>query len=131
MIRGTTAQWKFTLPYKYSDIELVKVVFWQPNNNGPSSNRPLPIFKGLEQCGQCENENEISVTLHPEETLRFSDDRKAYVQLSAKSVDGIRFATKQESINVYPIYDDSVIEDIITPTPDYNGWIVLDGQTIE
>lgn len=131
MIRGTTAQFKFTLPYKYSEIENAKAVFWQPGNNGPSEDRPLPIYKVLSQCVECENPNEISVTLSPEETLRFFDDRKAYVQFSATSIDGIRFATKQENINVYPIYDDSLTGDIVTPTPDDNGFIVLDGKIIE
>lgn len=130
MIRGTTAQFKFDLPYKYSEIELAKIVFWQIDNNGPSSDRPLPIVKVLEQCSAGTDEYELRVTLSPEETLRFSDKRKAYVQFSGTSLDGYRFAGDQEEITVYPIYDDSILGDVVTPTPTYDGLIILDGQTI-
>jgi hypothetical protein len=58
---------------------------------------------------------------------------KARVQLSAKTLEGTRFASKQELITVYPIYDDSILGDDIDPTPDDtdgDGWIILDGETI-
>lgn len=131
MIRGTTAQFKFNLPYNYSDLSLVEVTFWQPGNKGPDEvTRPLPIVKVLGQCSACENANEISTTLTEEETLRFSEETKAYVQLRAQTYDGITFATKQETITVYPIYGDGTLDENILPTPSYDGWIYLDGHPI-
>ena len=129
MIRGTNAQFKFKLPYSYSELETVKISFWQTDNAGPTMDRPLPIVKVLEQCSPSEIANELCVTLNQEETLRFEDDRKAYVQLRARTIDGIPIASKQQAITVYPIYDDSILDDII-PTPDYDGWVILDGSTI-
>lgn len=130
MIRGTNAQFKFNLPYQYSDLEVVKITFWQPENNGPSIDRPLPIVKILEQCYPSDNPKEICVTLNQEETLRFSEERKAYVQLRGATYDGIPIASRQQLITVYPVYDDSILDDEILPTPDYDGWVFLDGETI-
>lgn len=130
MIRGTTAQFKFKLPYKFSELNLVKVVFWQPGNDGPDVTRPLPIVKTKDYCSQGENEYELTVTLNVEETLRFSDESKAYTQLSATSIEGTRFASKEQKISVYPIYDDSILGDVIIPTPSNDGFIILDGLTI-
>lgn len=130
MVRGTTAQFKFKLPYDYSALSVVKIMFWQPGNSGPSLSRPLPITKILDQCSQGENPNELTIVLTEEETLRFSDKIKAYVQLKAKSIDGNAFASKQELIAIYPVRDDAPLEDEIIPTPDYDGWVILDGQTI-
>lgn len=130
MIRGTTAQFKFKLPYKYNELQYVKVTFWQPGNNGPADDRPLPIVKALYHCAQADTESELSVTLTQEETLRFSEKKKAYVQLRATAIDGHTFASQQEQITVYPVYDDSVLDDFVEPTPDGNGMIFLDGGSI-
>jgi hypothetical protein len=132
MIRGTTAQFKFVLPYDRSQIEKATIVFWQDGNDG-TAEAPLPIYKSLEQCLATDNPREISVTLSKGETLRFSEKRKAYVQLTATTIEGTRFGSKQELITVYPIFDDSVLGDDITPTPggeEENGWIILDGKPI-
>jgi hypothetical protein len=130
MVRGATAQFKFALPYDYTDIELVKVVFWQPGNTVN-----LPIYKSLtsEDIAQYCNPDkpkELSVTLMPSETLRFSDEFKAKVQLSARTFEGISFASKQELITVYPLYDDSILGDDVIPEPDGDNWIILDGETV-
>jgi hypothetical protein len=111
---------------------MVKVVFWQENYNGPSEDRPLPIVKTLEQCGRGSSPNELTVKLTKEETLRFLDDRKAYAQIQGKTAEQTAFASKQELINVYPVYDDSILDDDITPTPvpDADGIVILDGQPI-
>ena len=130
MIRGTTAQFKFQLPYKYLEIKFAKVVFWQPGNNGPSEDRPLPIVKGIGQCYKS-GENELSVKLLPEETLRFTEKNKAYVQLTATMNDETRFASRQEQITVYPIYDDSIFGDVVIPSPDDDGWIIIDGGIVK
>ena len=130
MIRGTNAQFKFRLPYNFSELSKVKITFWQPDNSGPDISRPLPIIKVLEQCSQSDVENELCVTLNQEETLRFVDDRKAYVQLRAATKDGIPIASREKMITVYPVYDDSILDDEILPTPDYDGMVYLDGSTI-
>lgn len=130
MVRGTTAQFQFKLPYNYSDLSLAKIVFWQPGNDGPNEMRPLPIVKILDQCSASDDPNEIYITLTEEETLRFSEKSKAYVQLKAKCIDGNTFASKKEIITVYPVYDDSVLEDEILPTPSDDGWIILDGSIV-
>lgn len=130
MIRGANAQFKFKLPYNYSDLEIVKITFWQLDNNGPSFNRPLPIVKILQQCSPTDIPNEISVTLNQEETLRFTEIRKAYVQFRGITIDGIPIASKKQELTVYPVYDDSILDEEILPTPDYDGWVFLDGSTI-
>ena len=132
MIRGTTAQFKFKLPYNIGDLDVVKITFWQNGYSGPDKSRPLPIVKILEQCSQSDID-ELTVILNKEETLRFIDDRKAYVQFRGKTIDGTAFASKQEIITVYPVHDDSILEDDIipTPNPEADGIIILDGSTIE
>ena len=86
----------------------------------------------LSQCSQGNSTKELLVSLNKEETLRFADDRKAYVQLQAKPKEGSGFASKKTMITVYPVYDDSVLDDDIIPTPipDSDGLVILDGSTI-
>ena len=127
MIRGTNAQFIFKLPYNYTELANAKIVFWQPYNSGPSTARPLPIVKVLQQCSQSTMPNELCVSLNQEETLRFSEKDKAYTQLRATTKEGIPIASKKHEITVYPIYDDSILEEEILPTPGYDGWIFLDG----
>lgn len=131
MVRGTTAQFKFKLPYDYTELEVVKIMFWQPGNHGPSETRPLPIVKVLQQCKRCENPREISVILTEEETLRFSEKTKAYVQLRARNNEDNAFATKQEEITVYPVYEDVTLDESLIPTPGFDGIVILDGHYIE
>ena len=126
MTRGTTAYFKFIMPYPH--LQSAKVVFWQNYNNGPSDSRPLPITKVLAQCSQ--NDYELRVSLTPEETLRFSDKRRAYVQLMATSSDGLRFASRQQMFTVYPVRDEDTGDDNVLPTPDNSGLVILDGGQI-
>ena len=131
MIRGTTAHFKFRLPYDCSDLLAVKITFWQPDNDGPASDRPLPIVKVLSQCSTTNEPDELTVSLTQEETLRFSDDRRAYVQLKGSSVDGNVFASKKTQLIVYPVCDDEVLDGSPTPTPVPGDVpIILDGGTI-
>lgn len=129
MIRGTTACFKFKLPYAAELVSSVKIVFWQDNNNGPSESRPLPITKIKTQCFWETGAKEISVNLSPEETLRFSDQRKGYVQLTG-TVNGTKFASHQEMFTVYPVRDEDVSDGDILPTPGNDGVIILDGGHI-
>ena len=122
MIRGATAQFKFQLPYPTSYLTVVKFMAWQYHNDGPSPSRPLPIIKILQQCVTCEQSdalgpNDLLVTLNKEETLRFHDDRKAYVQLLAKVVGAPAFGCEPYEVPVYPVGDEEILHDDITPTP--------------
>lgn len=126
MVRGTTAQFKFKLPYNVCDIGSVTIVFWQENYNGPDDTRPLPIIKVLEQCGQTGAPDELTISLTKEETLRFTDERKGCVQLHGEAIDGVAFASQQENFTVYPIYGN--IDPV--PSPNTDGVIILDGGSI-
>ena len=131
MIRGTTAQFKFKMPYSIKDVSALKSTFWQENYNGPSKSRVLPIIKTMNQCILNIFNNEILVSLDTEETSRFKDDRKAYVQLRGKTVNGSTFGSKRGLVPVYP-GDDSILDDNITPTPtpEDSGLIILDGNAV-
>lgn len=134
MIRGTTAQFKFKIPYDFNSLSVVKITFWQKNYNGPDETRPLPIIKVLSQCSQGSSSKELLVSLNKEETLRFTDTRKAYVQIIAEVVGGISFGNSPETITVYPVHNDAILDDNIIPTPtpgeDDDGVTILDGSTI-
>lgn len=129
MIRGTTAQFKFEIPYDWNTVANANVVFWQDGNDGPDETRPLPIRKIKGDCVWIASDKMVTVTLQPEETARFSDDRKAKVQLSATTFSGIRFASEQQDIVVYPIYLDDVWEDVVPPSED-DGYAILDAGEI-
>lgn len=131
MVRGTNQEFRFKLSCNFADLATVRVAFWQDNYNGPASWRPLPIIKVKSQCGQVEDEaKQCSVVLNQEETLRFSDKRKAKVQLRGVTYDGRPIATMEHLIKVYPVYDDSILDGDILPTPTYEDLIILDGKNI-
>ena len=131
MIKGSNTQFNFILPCAVSDITMAQITFWQDGYFGPASNRPLPLVKVLGQCTLTEDPKELCVTLNQEETLRFSEDRKAYVQLKAITNDDVAYASKKRIITVYPVYDDNILDDDIIPTPDFDGLIILNGGLIE
>jgi len=129
MIRGTTAQFKFKLPYAKTDIMLATIRFWQPNN--PNGN--LPIIRSLDQeklndCFVSDDSKELCISLTSEETMRFSDKYKARVQLRAQHTDGTTFGSRPQIITVYPMPDD-IIEPTL-PNANEEGWIILDGETV-
>ena len=130
MIRGTTATFKFTLPYVIPDeIAGIEIKLWQPENY-VSAGRSLSITKILNQCSYTPQSKDIYVTYTPEETARFSDKLKARIQLKGRSAEGVVFATEQEMVTVYPIYDDSMLEDI-TPSTGIDGdYIILDAGAV-
>lgn len=130
MIRGTNAEYRFDLSCEFDDLKQVRVTFWQDGNYGPAENRPLPIIKVLAQCRPGNNSKQLSVVLNREETLRFSEIRKAYVQFWGETLDGTPIASFEKQFTVYPIADDSVLDDEILPTPDYDDWVYLDGSVI-
>ncbi len=128
MIRGTTAQFRFKMPYTFEQLDWATVKFWQEGNNGTPA-APLPITKKLGQCTETDDPHELCVSLTSEETMRFSDKRKAKVQLRAHA-DGSTFASRETLITVYPINDDIVTDDPELPAENDEGWVVLDGSAV-
>lgn len=127
MIRGTTAQFKFKLPYTLSELSSVTIKFWQPGN----PNDYLPIYKNKQNCEE-RVEKEIYVSLRPYETALFSDKYKAKLQLIAQPLIGAPFGSKEQLIAVYPMPDDIIIDDptVDPDVPIDDGWIILDGKSI-
>jgi hypothetical protein len=129
MIRGTTAQFKFKLPYSKEALDWVTIKFWQPGN--PSER--LPITKTKTNCSSTDNLNEICVSLSATETSLFSDKYKAKVQLRAQPAFGAPFGSRQQLFTVYPMLDEIIEEDPTTDPetpPVEDEWIILDGETI-
>lgn len=127
MIRGTTAQFKFKLPYTKAELEWVTVKFWQPNN--PS--KLLPITRKLGDCSNSDSSKELCVSLTAEETSRFLDKFKAKVQLRAKHEgSGTVFGSKPEFVTVYPMLDEIIEDDPNMPSENEEGWVILDGEEI-
>lgn len=129
MIRGTTAQFKFKLPYSKEALDWITIKFWQPGN--PSGQ--LPITKTKTNCSSTDSSNEICVSLSATETSLFSDKYKAKVQLRAQPAFGAPFGSRQQSFTVYPMLDEIIEEnptiDPETPSTE-EGWIILDGETV-
>ena len=127
MIRGTTAQFKFNLPCTKEELAWVTIKFWQENNMNPY----LPITKKLEHCDSPDDSTELYVSLTADETIRFSEKRKAKTQLRAQhSSSGTLFGNREQLITVYPMNDDILEEDPTMPEENKDGWIILDGETI-
>jgi hypothetical protein len=129
MVRGTTAQFKFKLPYPISEIKEVTISFWQNNNAGTISS-PLPIVKTLESCAMSSNQYELSVTLNPHETSRFLSDRKGYVQITGETLEGVIFGNTPQMFSVYPnknIDEDNPDDGDL---PEDGGLIILNGGSI-
>lgn len=137
MIRGTTAQFKFKLPYGKDNIDMAEVKFWQPgNSSGLEQSYPLPItkiYKKEVSDGKYPwnwiGDSTLLLRLGQRETLTFSDRYKAYVQIRIRTVDGLVTASPQQIINVHPAnWSTPLGEDLIEPSQE--PWIILDGDTI-
>lgn len=142
MIRGTTTQFKFKLPYSKRDIVLAEAKFWQSGNTkGLNRGYPLPIIKPYERTLSDEgdvvtqypwnwiDDYTLLVRLDQQESLTFSDKYKARVQLRIRTEDGLVFASPQQIINVYPTnWDKPLGTDL--PSASENQWVILDGDTI-
>ena len=128
MVRGTTARFKFTLPYMKSELQWVTIKFWQPGNVG-TTRAPLPIIKELTHCDSPEGSTELYVSLTAEETSRFSDRLKAKVQLRARHQGGTVIGTRAKLIPVYEMDDDILNNNHEWPI-EQDEWVVLDGDVI-
>lgn len=126
MIRGTSTQFKFKLPYTKGELMWATIKFWQSNN----LNDRLPITKRLEHCGGSDDLPELCVALTADETAIFSDKYKAKVQIRAQHISGTVFGCRPRLITVYPMIDDIFEDDTIMPGVSEEGWIILDGETI-
>ncbi len=124
MIRGTTATFKFQLPYSFNSLTGGEVIFWQEEIK-------LVIKKEFENCYQGNSANELCVSLCPEETIVFSEEYKAKAQFKGDlTADGSNsFASKEYLITVHPIYKGADIEDWEVFTPSTRE-VILDGGKI-
>ena len=127
MIRGTTAQFKFKLPYTKSELTWATIKFWQPGNTSSL----LPITKKLEHCDAPDDSKELCVSLTAEETQRFSEKYKAKVQMRAQHTEsGSVFGSRTKLVSVYPMDDKILEEDPMMPAENKEGWVILDGGTV-
>ena len=141
MVRGTTASFKFDLPYTIGEIGVITVKFWQNGYKGTLSH-PLPIIKPIRTFVEPLDSKQIIITLTPSETAGFTDKLKGIVQLigetraiidevTGKTIPGQRFASRQELFTVYPLDGDIVDQYPEDNAPvDENGWTILDGGEI-
>lgn len=127
MIRGTSAQFKFKLPYAYGELQTITIKFWQPGN----PNGSLPIIKNKHNCSEL-TEGVIYVSLRPSETAMFMDKYKAKMQLIAQPYIGAPFGSKEHLITVYPMPDDIMVDDptVDPDAPFEDEWVSLDGGAI-
>ena len=127
MIRGTTAQFIFKIPYAKEELAWVTIKFWQPNNLSAF----LPITKKLEHCDTTNNSMELCVSLTADETMRFSEKYKAKVQLRGQhSENGTVFGNRSQLITVYPMNDEILEEDPTMPPVNEDNWVIFDGKDI-
>lgn len=141
MIRGTTAGFKFNLPYPLNKLARVTVTFWQEGYKG-TEYHPLPIIKEFTNFPESDDSTQLTVTLTASETKRFTDKLKARVQLVARTraiVDGetddelepsVRFASRVSLITVHPINDDIIEDNPEDTAPTDDDYVILDGQEI-
>lgn len=137
MIRGTTAPFKFTVPYEWSEICAIEATFTQKKDDGSI----LSLIKqydtrwvdNINPGGFTPDENNskiIYVVLDPGETLQFSDKRKGHVQIKVYSPNKGIVANKSQRFTVYPINNDDILEDIGKPIPEQDGIRILDAGEI-
>ena len=136
MIRGTTAPFKFEVPYDTNTISAIVVTFsqkhWRLTNTAPFSLEKWYTASWVTQeDGSMKlvktrndgfafsetNPKEVQMILPEEDTLRFSDKEKAYMQIRVQfDIDGgqVTRASLTQKITVYPVLNDSQIG---APTP--------------
>jgi hypothetical protein len=135
MIRGTTAPFKFNVPYAWKEICAIEATFTQKKDDGSQ----LSIIKAYDTrwnvninpggfTPDVDNPNIVYVVLDPEETLRFSDKRKAKVQIKVYCQHKGTVANKPVLFTVYPINNDSILEDAGEPVPENNMRILDAGK---
>lgn len=137
MIRGTTAPFKFKLPYTWDKVCAARATFKQIQDNGET----LTIVKTYDTrriehpnpggFTPDPNDNSIVyVVLNSNETLQFSDKRKANVQFKSYCEDNGVIASKLQKFTVYPIEDSETFEELPNTPSVYDGIFVLDAGEI-
>lgn len=127
MIRGTTAAFKFKLPYQKGKLAWATIQFWQPSNFNPN----LPITKTLTHCKGDDDAMELCVALTAEETRWFSEKYKALVQMRAQVEGGSVFGCRPQYVTVYPMLDEILDIDPVLPTEeDDESLYIIDGGSI-
>lgn len=138
MIRGTTAPFRFEVPYPKDQIDKVIVKAWQDGNVGTPTAR-LPIYKNFssqsdtntcELVAETDNLTMVCVVLTASESMRFSDKKRAQIQLSAQLTNLDKFASHVHEFKVYPLPDDLIIDDPEDLPTTEDGWSILDGGQI-
>lgn len=125
MIRGTTAPFKFALSRPFEEVSIMEVQFWQKHH------MQTPIVKRYDmESTPTRNDGfaavspaakEVQTNLNPEETLRFSDKEKGYVQIQAYyGSDGFSEGSLPQKFTVYPTYsNDPIVIPPAEPVDDY------------
>ena len=138
MIRGTTAPFKFSVPYTWSEICAIEATFTQKKDDGSM----LSIVKAYDTRwgddanpgGFTPDDNSpyiIYVILDPEETLQFSEKRKAQAQIKVYCPGKGTVANKPAMFTVYPVSNDGILEeDPGEPEPGGGNVWVLDAGDI-
>lgn len=125
MIRGTTAQFKFQLPYKVDDITMATIRFWQPGNNNFT-----PIIRTKSNCeASADDPMELCVSLNPSDTQQFSTKYKGRVQLIAQC-GGTVFGSRPKLFTVYPMDDEMIGDFPELPATTQDNWVIFDGGTV-
>ena len=108
LIRGASQQFKFTTPYLVSALDEITVIFKQYEDGQET----VSIKKTRSDCrfiGPETRTKTIYVILNQDETLRFSTDSKAYVQLRAITSDGLVFASRIKPVTVHSTLDETIL----------------------
>ena len=136
MIRGTTAPFKFIIPYPFDEVSKIVATFKQKHNKGIGN--PIPIMKMYDTSASRndgfaaseQNPTEVYITLNPEETLRFSDKEKGYIQIQVYYQGrDIAVSNVPEKFTVYPVFNDTPIVDM-EPTEIVEDTYIFDSGEI-
>lgn len=105
LIRGACEQFKFKTPYMFNELSKVEITFRQKKSDGFI----LIIVKIMGDCQAVPTSKNIYVTLNQQETLQFSTDTKAEVQLRALTINGTVFSSRIKKITVYPTLSETTL----------------------
>ena len=137
MIRGTNVRFTFTIPKEINieDISYIEVIAWQNGYKGTTV-APLPLKKRYTNqdwdSALLDNDDDYTlvVVLTSEDTARFTDKLKGYIQCKVGLTGKGAYATHEQKFTVYPMHSDMVGGDIVDSNTNNEGFIILDGQTI-
>lgn len=108
MIRGTCQPFRFKTQYPLSQLQAVRITFWQTGDDG-NDIEPIPT-KLITDCTENDTPGYIYVTLNQRETLAFKSDRLAYVQFRGLPTNGRAFSSYIMPFTVYPTKDETILE---------------------